>query len=195
MLPTISKAELGPRPVAGPYSKYFGGDELAVLIAAFNAVAPKVVVEFGCNDGTTAKLLLEHVRPIEKYIGIDVKRGHRTTLANQQSEVPLIAGYHVAHEPRFVLVQQDTNTIEELEPCDAVFIDGDHSMDGVLHDSALAAKYLRPGGVIAWHDYGNPATDVTEALDYLAANDWPIVHVEGTWLALLRRSQYDEVKK
>jgi len=74
-LPTIAVAEFAPKPIAGPYSKYLGGDELKVLIAILEAAAPKVMVEFGCNEGMTAKRILQHVHSIERYIGIDVKRG------------------------------------------------------------------------------------------------------------------------
>lgn len=37
---------------------------------------------------------------------------------------------------------------------DAVFIDGDHVEMAVEHDVTWAMKLLRPGGVIACHDYG-----------------------------------------
>ena len=35
-----------------------------------------------------------------------------------------------------------------------VFIDGDHSAEAVREDVALALTVLRPGGVLACHDYG-----------------------------------------
>ncbi len=38
---------------------------------------------------------------------------------------------------------------------DLVFIDGDHSRDGVRQDTDLARAILAPGGAIAWHD-ANP---------------------------------------
>jgi len=192
-LPTISKAQLRLKPVAGPYSRYLGGGEVVILIALLRAVSPKAMIEFGCNDGTTARRVLDHVHSIERYIGIDAERGHRTTLKCQQSEVPLIPGRNARDDSRFVLIQKDSRTLGESfdEPCDAVFIDGDHSYDGVMNDSAIASRLLRPGGVIIWHDYGNPAVEVTTALDHLHANDWPIVHIAGTWLAALRRRTND----
>jgi hypothetical protein len=38
---------------------------------------------------------------------------------------------------------------------DLVFIDGDHSREGVRQDTDLARALLAPGGAIAWHD-ANP---------------------------------------
>jgi Methyltransferase domain len=182
MLPVIS---LEADPIGGQCSRFLGGAELAVLIKAIRRVRPVVMVEFGCNDGMTAKRILEDVFSIEQYIGIDVARGHRTTLPQQQDEVPLVPGYHVLGERRFFMHTCDSREVHELPPCDAVFIDGDHSFDAVIRESRIARQWLRRPGIIAWHDYGNPAVEVTAALDHLAAEGWPIAHVESTWLALL----------
>jgi hypothetical protein len=44
---------------------------------------------------------------------------------------------------------------------------------------------IRGRGIIVWHDYSNPAVGVTEALDRLHDEDWPIEHVENSWLAFM----------
>lgn len=50
---------------------------------------------------------------------------------------------------------------------DVVFIDGDHRRDAVLFDVEWAEKLLRPGGVIAAHDYDEvTCPGVREALDH-----------------------------
>jgi hypothetical protein len=36
---------------------------------------------------------------------------------------------------------------------DFIFVDGDHSYDGVSSDTEKAFKMLAPSGVILWHDY------------------------------------------
>ena len=66
---------------------------------------------------------------------------------------------------------------------DAVFIDGDHSYKAVVHESKLAREVVRPGGIIVWHDFQNPAVEVTQALTEL---DWPIMSLRGSWLAFMR---------
>ena len=38
------------------------------------------------------------------------------------------------------------------EPLDLLFIDGDHSYDGVRADFELYGRLVRPGGLIALHD-------------------------------------------
>jgi len=39
---------------------------------------------------------------------------------------------------------------------DLVFVDADHEADRVAFDTALALQMLKPGGVIAWHDWDMP---------------------------------------
>lgn len=54
---------------------------------------------------------------------------------------------------------------------DFVFIDGSHDKESVLADAERAAAVLRPGGLLAFHDYGRTGQDfgVTEAVDQLIA--------------------------
>ena len=47
-------------------------------------------------------------------------------------------------------------------------IDGDHSFRGVLDDIHAWLPKVGPGGIIAFHDYLNPAYGVRDAVDLLA---------------------------
>jgi hypothetical protein len=143
------------------------------------------MIEIGCQLGETAKAILWQVHTLERYIGIDVPYRHRTTLTGQQTEVPANPGLYAEDDPRFYLLLQDSTKLTpfDLEPCDAVFIDGDHSLFAVLHDSHLARALIRSGGIIIWHDMYNEAVEVTAALKQLR---WPVTHIEGTWLAYLQ---------
>jgi predicted O-methyltransferase YrrM len=174
--------------VSGQFSKYLGATECSILIELVNSVQPKVMIEFGCNLGITAKRVLENVPMLEKYIGIDVEPDHVTTLECQRDEVPKSAGCY-ADDPRFHFLSCPTQelTVDDLEPCDAAFIDGDHSVFAVTHESFLASKLVRPGGIIIWHDFQNPAVEVTGVLRRLEEQGWPIVGVKNSWLAYMRR--------
>ena len=53
---------------------------------------------------------------------------------------------------------------------DLVFVDGSHDLESVRRDAALAAAVLKPGGLLAFHDYQSAIDpDVTEAVDELLA--------------------------
>jgi predicted O-methyltransferase YrrM len=173
----------------GYFSKYLNETETSILVDLVKSVSPRVMVEFGCNIGITSKRVLENVETLERYVGVDVGPSHTTTLVCQASEVPERAGVFAADDPRFFLLTSPSIKLgaDDLEPCDAVFIDGDHSDEAVTHESYLSEELVRRGGIIIWHDYGNPAVEVTTALERLALDGWPIRSVEGSWLAFMRK--------
>jgi predicted O-methyltransferase YrrM len=187
----FTRAELGVEPIHGPFSPYLNAHETSILLALVRSVRPRVMIEFGCNEGVTAKRLLEHVPTLQKYIGIDVPFGYSTTLSCQRNEVPVNAGWYAADDPRFFLFTAWFLHTGQLEPCDAVFIDGDHSEQAVLHESRMARTLVRPGGIIVWHDFTNAAVEVTDALARLHDEGWPINCVEGSWLAFMRVENSD----
>lgn len=167
-------------------NQYLGDRETAILIDLLGY--PRVVIEFGCNIGRTARAILAARPGIERYVGIDVPFDHEPTLPGQRMETPLRAG-SVVNDRRFKLLIQDSRTlsVDDLEPCDAVFIDGDHSYGAVLSDSRLAYSLLRPGGILVWHDYGNPSVEVTQAVAVLYQSGWPVSQVMDTWLTYVRK--------
>lgn len=68
---------------------------------------------------------------------------------------------------------------------DLVFIDGSHDRESVAADAALASSVLRPGGLLAFHDYGGNDVGVTEAVDELVGEGAEILRRVGT-LAIVR---------
>jgi predicted O-methyltransferase YrrM len=66
---------------------------------------------------------------------------------------------------------------------DYIFIDGDHSYEGVKNDTEKALAMLKPGGIIVWHDYASKSPGVLKYLSELSA-ERPIFHVKKTCLAL-----------
>jgi len=79
------------------------------------------------------------------------------------------------------MLRDDDTDLSELQ-CDVVFIDGDHGRHAVRRDSEWAADVTREGGIIIWHDYGNPTVQVTEVLDQLRVEGRDLIHVANTWL-------------
>lgn len=69
--------------------------------------------------------------------------------------------------PHFTGILGDSHELDTLvevrsvldgQPVDLLFIDGDHSVMGVASDYAMYGEFVRPGGVIAFHDIV-PTTD------------------------------------
>lgn len=186
---TIDRSELSLEPI-WTYNPYLNNSETAILVALTKSVQPKVMIEFGCQAGRTARTLLDQVSSLETYIGVDVPFDHDPVLPCQRSEISFNPGLYAADDPRFYLLVRERGSFGleslDLEPCDAAFIDGDHSEQVVRHDSLLARRLVRPGGIIIWHDFGNPVVEVTQVLSELSDQGWPIQNVSGTWLAFMR---------
>jgi predicted O-methyltransferase YrrM len=187
---TVPRHSIEPARIRVFHNSYLNDVETALLVTLVASVKPKVMIEIGCQEGRTAKIILDNVLTLERYIGIDVPPDHEPTLACQRSEVPRVAGLYAAPDPRFWLLVRDRGSLDvgpqDLEPCDAIFIDGDHSAKAVAFDSFLSRALIRPGGIIVAHDYGNPAVEVTGAIDQLCEQGWPWQAIEGSWLAYAR---------
>lgn len=193
-LPVIDKQALHVAEIDlnGLPRRFMNPGELEVLVALLRTISPRVVVEFGCNEGRTAAAVLRNVKSVTQYVGIDVPHGYVTEKLVQRNEVPLRPGHLALGDERFSIFLpakgSQSLTPADLPPVvDAVFIDGDHGYRGVMHDTMLAKAVVRGGGLIIWHDYHDLGTvDVREALHDLAGSGQTIWNVAGTWIAVQR---------
>jgi hypothetical protein len=141
------------------------------------------VVEIGVYEGRTSRMLLAALPQIESYIGIEV----------EGAEGPIKQmGLDMFNHPRFQLWLAPRGS-RDISPNNfipdgaaAVFIDGDHTYEGVMHDQDLARRIVRPGGIIVWHDYGTPnCPGVKQAVD-TARDERDIRQVDDTTLVYER---------
>ncbi|WP_313387583.1 class I SAM-dependent methyltransferase [Achromobacter aegrifaciens] len=177
--------------VAGLPVEYFNPGELAVLLHLFESVSPRVVIEFGVNAGRTPVAVLRNLPTVSRYVGVDVLPGYQTLMPVQRNEVPKLPGGLVKDDPRFELVLRERGSFDlavaDLPRADAIFIDADHSREGVMNDYRLARALVRPGGIIAFHDDNcRQEVQVTETLNELCASGAQIVHVHNTWISYER---------
>lgn len=191
-LPVIPQSALDVRPIEwmGLPRRYLNPGEAEVLVALLRSVNARRVLEIGCNDGRTAKLMLANVPTIERYVGIDVPPGYQFACAVQKNEVPKNPGHYAEGHKAFELVLRERGSFDvtpgELGEFDAVFIDGDHSAAAVMHDTKLAQQVLRQDGLIIWHDYHDLGTvDVREVLHELVANGALLSQIANTWIAMI----------
>lgn len=192
-LPTAPQSDLGVQPInwGNLPKRYMNPGELEVLAALVRSVHPRTMIEIGCNEGRTAKALLNNVDGIENYVGIDVPPGYVFAKQVQRKEVPLKPGHLASDDARFRLILSERGSFDlsatDLPKCDAIFIDGDHGQEAVMHDTWLAHSLVRSGGIIVYHDYHDLGTvDVRDCLHELVDAGHDIKHVEGTWLAFER---------
>ena len=142
------------------------------------------ILEIGTNEGETSRALASAF-PDRRVWTVDFP-GNPIIPDYQKDEVPTsdTIGRYCKDIPNVTLLIQDSKTLDysAFDKVGLVFIDGDHSVDGVKLDSELALAYFANGGArpgcIVWHDYGVAACGVTAYLDSRA--DLELVRVSGT---------------
>jgi hypothetical protein len=121
---------------------------------------PSRIVEVGTGKGISlARLLLGlSLHTDAKVWSIDLLECEKAKEYVQSCQIP---------NWRYALVVGDSAKIgcEWNEPLDMVYLDGSHAYEGVLKDVEVWSPFLKAGGIMAFHDYGNRKHRVTAAVD------------------------------
>jgi predicted O-methyltransferase YrrM len=137
--------------------------DIEALTAAVLSCKPKRVFEIGTYRGASSELILR-LLPDVRVVSIafvSEARGKRKFNNDELSIEEVGALVSPENRSRYTQLIGDSHKIDpkafvrEHGKMDLVFIDGDHSREGVRQDTALARAILAPGGAIAWHD-ANP---------------------------------------
>jgi len=102
--------------------------------------------EIGVDGGTFSKYMFDHIPGLE-LIGVDPwarDRGKRQQAWRTLKHLKWTR-YHMASEEAYREVPDFS--------LDFIYIDGDHRFDFVMLDLILWGRKVRPGGIVAGHDY------------------------------------------
>jgi predicted O-methyltransferase YrrM len=132
------------------------------LAAAVLHCKPKRVFEIGTYRGASSEMILQ-LLPEVQVISIAFVNDEpgRKFNNDELSATDVGALVSAGNRDRYTQLIGDSHKIDPKEfvrdhgKMDLVFIDGDHSREGVRQDTELARAILAPGGAIAWHD-ANP---------------------------------------
>jgi predicted O-methyltransferase YrrM len=133
--------------------------ELRGLYARVRALRPAAVLEIGTNNGGTLFLFCRAADPTATVISVDLPGGLFGS-GYPLLKVPYFRAFG-SRRQRVVLLRLDSHAPRTLErvrralrgrPLDFLFIDGDHTYDGVRQDFETYGPLVRPGGLIAFHD-------------------------------------------
>lgn len=143
-------------------------------------------IEIGVNQGGTAVNVC--MNNPERYIyGVDFI-GQSTMHANQIVEQPNSRSVaHLCKDMRnFNLILHNSRTVKIPDNIGMVFIDGDHSYQGVKADTENILRQVKPGTVIMWHDYINNLHPeymaVNKYIDNEIADKMQLWQFKETWL-------------
>jgi len=161
-------------------------DHLLYDLRTFLGPDPKVYCEIGVWQGGSSCLLFRH--PYEtKVVGIDTFSfpGHYEALVRNVRRNN-IYGRECFYYRRN---SQSDALAAELKKkghaVDLLFIDGDHSREGVLRDFELHLPFVREGGFIVFDDYNDPSSPgvkpaVDEIAEKITSGVYPHLEVLGT---------------
>jgi cephalosporin hydroxylase len=132
--------------------------EIKYLLRKVEEQKPKVVVEIGTRMGGTLFLFTKMAQKNAKIISIDYPDGFGgyykpsrinfyKSFATGNQSMTLIKGDSHAAQTKQQLLQALNG-----EKIDFLFIDGDHSYEGVKMDFEMYGPLVRGGGLIAFHD-------------------------------------------
>lgn len=134
------------------------GRELSRLAAG------KAVLEIGAYCGRSTVCLARTARGVTV---VDTFDGRGTPLPGDTGPTFRANLVRFGVAEKVTAHRGESGTVLPLLPrvFDLVFVDGAHDRESVLADAHAAAAVLRPGGLIAFHDYRGNEPGVTAAVD------------------------------
>jgi predicted O-methyltransferase YrrM len=133
--------------------------EILSLATIVERLKPRTVLEIGTSKGGTLFLWARLATADAHIISIDLPGGENEwayprwkepfykTFASKKQKIDLVRGD--SHSAR---VFDEFRKALGDEKIDLLFIDGDHSYEGVKKDYQLYSPFVRTGGIVAFHD-------------------------------------------
>jgi predicted O-methyltransferase YrrM/GT2 family glycosyltransferase len=164
-------------PALESFTHYLSGGlseaERQLLYQLARSLGPhKTVLHVGLWRGAGLVLFLKAMQnqPAE-FIGIDCFEDGEVSQFSMQppvseaecvgNVVPFLATHH-----NLRLISANTLELNEFPSADVIFIDAGHTKECIEHDVRLAKEAIKPGGILIFHDYGQPSwPDVQETID------------------------------
>ncbi|MEO5953768.1 MAG: class I SAM-dependent methyltransferase [Chloroflexia bacterium] len=134
-------------------------EELVRLVDDVRKVAPKTVLEIGTSMGGTLYLWSRLSANDANIISVDLPHG-KFGGGYSPLRTPLYRSFRRAAQTLHLLradshqpaTFQQVKALLNNKPVDFLFIDGDHTYEGVKQDWVTYSKLVRPGGLVAFHD-------------------------------------------
>ncbi len=134
----------------------------------------KVIVEVGSWTGRTALALAQHrcvVHCIDHWQG---NKSDRLGAIAKENDVYECFMRNTSHIRNSIIPHTGLSAVIAAEwdlPADLVFIDAEHTYESCKADTLAWLPHLKPGGFMAWHDYG-VFDGVTDFLNEFGIDDF-----------------------
>lgn len=161
-------------------------EELIGLLRILAKLRPAVILEIGTANGGTFFLFSRVASPDGVLISVDLPSG-RFGGGYPEWRIPLYKSF-ATHNQQISLIRKDSHALSTLRAVRAVlegrrldllFIDGDHTYEGVKKDFQMYSPLVRKGGIVAFHDVcRGPSADVGEIYKFWNEIKHAYVHQE-----------------
>ena len=135
--------------------------EILGLAERLRELSPRVIVEIGTFKGGTLFVFCRVAREVRRVVSIDLPGGEYGGGFDARRQRLYRQFLADRPEARMEFLRADSHAPETLgalegllgrAPIDFLYIDGDHTYDGVRLDFELYGPLVRKGGMIAFHD-------------------------------------------
>jgi predicted O-methyltransferase YrrM len=163
------------------------GMRLAYL--ASKVPAGGVIVEIGSYKGQSAAYLSTGSREGVSIYLVDLWNRENLDLVSESNQYAVAGKGHfraLADRLRTLGVYHKITPLQGLsvyhgshwdQPIDLLFIDGDHSYEGVCSDFMTWFPHVKKGGVVAFHDYSDGWPGVKKFIDEIASKKFKCLAV------------------
>ena len=124
--------------------------EFSKFIESINDEKIHVIVEIGTADSGTHLLLSELINSSKTMVAIDLELRNRKTLSAINSNHDKRFGIEGSSQSKETFLQ--LSQLLNNRKIDLLFIDGDHSYEGVRNDFETYKDIVNQNGIIAFHD-------------------------------------------
>lgn len=116
-------------------------DDLRAMLRILTKLNPKNILEIGSHKGYSAEVWIRAFRP-DKFVTIE------------KDPKPNDAVEYISDKHHYLWNTDSHNRNLKIDPgpYDFLFIDGDHSYEGVRNDWETFGALVRPGGIVMLHD-------------------------------------------
>jgi cephalosporin hydroxylase len=129
------------------------------LLKLLSKLRPKTLLEIGTANGGTLFLFCQIASPTATIISVDLPSGPFGG-GYPEWKIPFYKSF-ATNKQKLYLIREDSHAsttlkyvekILEGHKLDFLFIDGDHTYEGVKKDFEMYFPLVRKGGIIAFHD-------------------------------------------
>jgi len=146
-------------------------EEMVDFLNFLNTLKPKKVLEIGIANGGTSLLLANGIKNEHKTYGIDI------WIRDKVKDILVKKGINVTIGDSKLMCRY----LEMEGPFDVIFVDGDHTLNGVAADFQNYFNLLSADGIMAFHDINTNTIDD------------PGCHVHEFWEEIKHRFRTKEI--